>query len=351
MGSVTAAATVAIGGCIVDSGRNEVPKVSYRHRFDRTGFGTAPFDAGVEFGVWESEGIEVDFDISSGSEATVQSVAGGNDEFGNAEIAAVLKLIEKGAPLRILAQETSPMGGVVSLTEADIETWADLEGRTVSRFPWAVTGPLTEAAMRERGADPTAVEWQNVNPGAEMQLLLERRIDAAIVYFPQAVARLDHFGHDTNVLVISDVLNHLGNTVITRRDVLEEDPDTVNKFMQGWYQALQLFVTDIERVIEIHAGKVAEFDEAVQRNTLGWEYASRIDPAVALINGLGWTERSRMQSTLDALTAVDILDQVEPADAYFENRFVEENRILAVETAELYRDVLLEKYDVYPDDV
>ena len=344
-------AAVAGAGCIDIIGGSSSEEVTYRHRFDRSGIGSAGYDAGVELGIWEEEGLSVDFDISSGSEAAAQSVASGADEFANAEVAAVLKLIDEGAPLTIIAQETTPLGGIISLDDTGIETWDDLTGQVVGRFPWGVTGSLGAAAMQQEGVDSTAVEWRNVNPGAHIVLLLEGEIDAAVAYYPQAVARLNHMGHETTVFPLSSVLDHLGNTVVTHDNLVTEDPEIVNQFIRGWLRAHRTFITDPDEVIDIHESIVAEFDEVVERKVLGSVLASRIAPEIDLVHGMGWTPEDRMENTLEVLAGIDLIDDELPEGTTFTNQFIEENQTLAIETAELYRDILTADYDVGPGDV
>lgn len=350
--SLGVAATVgSMPGCIGIVGEEDLPTVSYRHRFDRSGIGSAVYDAGVDFGLWEDEGLEVEFQTSSGSEAAAQSVAAKEDEFANAEIGAVLGLIDNDAPLRIIAQETTPMGGVISLADTEIGTWSDLEGKIVSRFAWAVTGSLAREALRAQGGDPDAVEWRNVDPGAHQSLLIAGEIDAAVAYYPQAVTRLSHEGYETNVLALSDVLNHLGNTVITHEDYLEEHPDQVNAFVRGWLHAHERFISEPDEVIEVHREQVATFDEEVERKVLPSIFASKIDPDVSLDHGMGWTERGRMENTVEVLSDVEILETIEDVGPVYTNRFIEENQDLARETAELYDDILHDEHEIDPDDV
>ena len=326
------------------------PSVRYRHRYKRSGLDAAPNDAGVELGIWEEEGVEVDFVTSSGSQAAVKSVAQGNDEFGNAEISALLRQMQQDSSLRIIGQVIDPMAGIVSVGEAGIEDWTDLEGKVIGRYPFGATGPLAMAAMSKEGGDPDAVETRNMQPGSEEQLLMQGKIDAAVTYFPQAVARLQTNGYETNVLIISDVLENLGVSLFTRKQVIDQQPETVNKFVRGWLRAHKVFATDLDRVIEAYRDNVPQFNEDLARMTVGPIYASRVPPEdVGTSRGKGWTPPEQLRTTQSVFREAGLLEQDLALEEYFTNEYIEGNQELAVETAKAYYDALETNYDIGPN--
>jgi ABC-type nitrate/sulfonate/bicarbonate transport system substrate-binding protein len=351
-----ASAAAAVAGCLGGDGAptnpatESVPSVRYRHRYKRSGLDAAPNDAGVELGIWREEGVDVEFVTSPGSQAAVKSVAQGNDAFGNAEISALLRGMEQDdSSLRIIAQVIDPMAGVVAIDSAGVEGWTDLEGKTVGQYPFGATGPLAMAAMRQQGGDPAQVQTRNMQPGSEEQLLMEGEIDAAVTYFPQAVARLESNGHGTNVLIISDVLDNLGVSLFTRQSVIDEQPETVDSFVRGWLRAHKTFATDLDRVIEAYRDNVPQFDEELARMTVGPIYASRV-PAedIGTTHGKGWTPDDQLQTTHDVFQNAGLLEGSLSLEQYYTNAYIERNRSLAVETAQAYYDAL-ENYDVGPD--
>lgn len=345
-----AAATLTLAGCL-GAGRSEtLDEVSYRYRFSRN-LSSTIIEGNIELGTWEEEGLDVTFGTSSGADAAAQSVANGNDEFAQTGIASAVGLIEKGAPIIVIGQTANPLGGVISLAESGIESWRDLEGKAVGHFPFGIQSDLAMAAFRSEGGDVDEVELRNIQPGSQEVLLMEGEVDAVIAYWPQSVTRLEHRGYEANHLVTSKVLGHLGPSLITHESMVEDEPDLVTKFVRGWLNAHQLFVTDIDELIEIHKEFVEEFDEAVERETLPAIYASRV-PAEDLgrERGKGWTPEAHLQNTLTALEDIDYVDETASPGQYYTNRFIEDNQELAVETAAIYYDAL-EDYDIDPTDV
>ncbi|MEF8826718.1 MAG: ABC transporter substrate-binding protein [Halapricum sp.] len=351
LGSAAIASAASITGCLgVLGGSNEREDVSYRHRFERTGLASAVNDGGIKLGTWESEGLNVEFRESSGSQATVQSVQQGEDEFGNASTAAILQAIEEGGSLTAFGHVIEPMDGVVSLAESDITSWTDLEGKTVGVFPWSIQDGLAEVAMRQNGGDSDTLAFQNVQPGAHNTLLMEGELDANISYWPQSKVRLENKGYGVNTLDISSVLNHLGVCLFTRDELVENDPDLVNKFVRGWMKAHEKFVTDLEAVIDAHREQVVEFDEELERQTLGPIYASRVPPKdIGQEHGKGWIPNEKMENTLSVLDEIDQLSGTLSAGEAYTNEFIEDNKELAVDTASVYYEELENNYEVGPE--
>jgi NitT/TauT family transport system substrate-binding protein len=324
--------------------------VSYRGRFQRVGLAPAVNDAGVELGTWADDGLNVTYVTASGAQAAAKSVASGKDMFGNGGIAAVLQLIESGAPLTVIGQIAGPMGGVVSMADTGIEDWTDLEGKTIGVFPFGSTGPAAKAAMRRKDVDLSTITFQNIQPGAGQKLLLSGKLDGVVRYFPQILTRLEAQGEQARALKTADVLGHLGVTLYTRTKVVEKHPGRVERFVKGWLEAFEPWVTNVDKVIELYEPKaVGEFDPELERKTLPSLYASQAPPKeTGLEHGKGWTPADRLQDTIDIFTEAGMLEgSVKPEDVYT-NEFVERNHDLAVDTAELLYD-RMEDFDVGPD--
>lgn len=347
-----AVAAGGLSGCLGVFGESgeEMPAITYRHRYKRAGIGTGMSDAAVALGAWEDQDLDVSFETSSGSYAAAKSVASGKDMFGNGGVAAPLGLRQQGESLVILGQLYNPMGGVVSPGEHGIETWQDLEGKTVGTFPYGSSGPTAKAAMRRKGVDLSTINFQEIQPGSGYKLLVEGKIDAQVQWVTTVIPRLESNGYDPNVLVTGQVLDHLGVTLYTRREVVEDKPDVVERFVRGWLEAYQIFANRVEKLLEIYKPKAIEgFDEEIARASYP-TYLAGAAPieSIGRQYGKGWIPPVKVDETATIFEEAGLLDgQVSIEDAYT-NEFVNRNRDYAVETAaELYDR--LEDFDVGPD--
>ena len=270
--------------------------------------------------------------------------------FGNAGISTVLGLNQEGADLVVIGQLLDPMGGVVTTGEQGITTWSDLEGKTVGKYPYGSTGPEAKAAMQKEGVDVSAITFQNVQPGNGEQLLFNGNIDAMIKFVPLSKARLLDEGYSPNVLITSHVLDHLGISLYTRREVVEEQPETVESFVRGWLKAYQIFANQIDEVFEIYTPLAVEgFDEEIQREALPEYYAAQVpDPSIGTEYGKGWTDSEKLDRTIETFSDAGLIDGGVDAEAMYTNEFIDDNRELAVETAtEIYDR--LEDFEIGPN--
>ncbi|QSG01859.1 ABC transporter substrate-binding protein [Natranaeroarchaeum sulfidigenes] len=346
LGVAAGASTVSLVGCLDAVGGDDTESASYRHRFERSGLASAVNDGGIALGSWEEENLSVEFRESSGSQAAVQSVNQGEDEFGNADTGAVLQAIEEGADLTMIGHVLEPMDGVVALDDAGISSWSDLEGETVGVFPWSIQGDLVRIAMQRNGADPDGVEFQDVQPGAHNTLLRQGELDANISYWPQSKVRLENEGYDVDTLDIATELNHLGVCLFTRDELVTDRPEFVGRFVRGWLRAHRSFVTDLEAVIDAHREQVVEFDEELERQTLGYIYESRVPTReIGEERGKGWIPAEKMENTRDVLTSIDYIEGEIPIEDTYTNEFIQENTELSTDTAEIYYEELESTYD------
>lgn len=357
LASGVALSAAAVSGCLgsgsgsgdTETDIRKIPEVTYRHRYERT-MSSAVNAYGEKQNVWEKEGLDVDFVVGTGSSATAQAVANGNDEFGNTRIGPIMQLVQKDAPMKVIGQCIGPMAGVLSLAETGITSWEGLEGKTIGRYPWGATGDLAKAAMKRKGVDPSTANWQSIQPGSELQILMEGKIDAVVTYFPQAVIRLQKQGYESNVLVLEDVLQNLGVSLIAREKLIENKPDLVNNFVRGWLKAHQLYVTELDSLIEYHKTHVASFDEEIERATMGALYASRVPPKeIGLEHGKGWTPKDKLEKTQEVYHSAGLLEDTAPIEDYYTNEFIERNQDLAIETAKIYYEELEKNWDIGPN--
>lgn len=346
-GAVTLA---SLCGCTGILGGREKKEVSYRHRYKLEGLSPAANVAGVELGTWESEDLDVTFQESSGSQATVQAVSGGEDDFGNASTAAILQGIEEGASLTAFGHVLEPMSGVVSLEKTGITSWEDLEGKKVGNFPWSISSDLALEALERQGGNPEAVNLVKVQPGSHNTLLMEGEIDANISYWPQSKIRLENNGYEVNALRLDNVLNYLGVSLFTRNEIIENQPETVNKFVRGWLNAQRKFVTDLEAVVDAYSDEVTDLNMELERQTLGALYASRVPTReIGNEHGFGWIPSDKIRNSEDVLGSIGKINGDFKLKNVYTNQFMKNNEKLAKEVADVYYEELQSNWEFGPD--
>src|SRR5690625_921493 len=124
---------------------------------------------GIEHGIFEEHGFDVNYEISSAGAAMLPAVSAGQLDFGVGNPLSVTTAVDQGLDMKIIAgyshslAEGDDVGGVVTRADSDIDTWADLEGKTTAVNALNTLGDLTVMHLAEEdGADPQALEFSEI---------------------------------------------------------------------------------------------------------------------------------------------------------------------------------------------
>lgn len=157
---------------------------------------------GVDKGIFEKHGLDVEFTTSSAGAAMLPAVSTGDLNFAVGNPLSVLTAVDKGLDMKIVTgysnskAEGDDINGVVVRADSGISTFADLAGKTTTVNALKTQGDLTikESAAID-GADPAALKFSEM-PFPDMEAQLERKnVDAIWVpepFLSKALANKDN---------------------------------------------------------------------------------------------------------------------------------------------------------------
>lgn len=135
---------------------------------------------GIEHGIFEEHGFNVEYEVSPAGAAMLPAVSAGQMDFGVGNPLSVVTAVDQGLEMKIVAgysnslEEGEDVAGVVTRADSDIETWADLEGKTTAVNALNTLGDLTVMNLAEQdGADPQALDFSEIS-FPDMPAQLER---------------------------------------------------------------------------------------------------------------------------------------------------------------------------------
>ena len=135
-----------------------------------------PFYYGKDKGYYAAEGIDLTINEGRGSANTVQVVAAGSDTFGLADSSSVILTAAKGADIKSVMSLLNTTGySVVSLTDANIKTPKDLEGKKVAVTAGDPLGSLLQAVCKANNVDCAKIGMVQVDPAAKVVAVLEKK--------------------------------------------------------------------------------------------------------------------------------------------------------------------------------
>jgi NitT/TauT family transport system substrate-binding protein len=202
----------------------------------------APVYIAAEEGYFEDEGLNVKTQVMQNAAAIAPSVINGQLQFGTAAVPPFLGAVQKGLPLKAVANGTSiaadpeqDPSALVAGPGSDVERPRDLEGKTVAvNALSSVVHVTAAAAIKADGGDPAKVTFVAM-PFPDMVPALARgAIDAASLVEPFYARSV---GQGTRVLAhpYSSALSPNGTftVIFTAGPFIETNPEIVRKFARA----------------------------------------------------------------------------------------------------------------------
>lgn len=209
---------------------------------------------GIENGIFEEHGIDVELERSNAGAAMLPAVSSGQLDFAVGNPLSVLTAADEGLDMKIVAgysfslEEGDDIAGVVTKADSDIESYDDLEGQTIAINALRTLGDLTIMAdAEEEGADPAALNFSEM-PFPDMQAQLDAgNTDAIWVPEPFLSASL---ADESNQLVgysFQDAIPGMPTMVtFSSGSFTDENPEVTQDFADAMAESLAASEEDEE---------------------------------------------------------------------------------------------------------
>ncbi len=216
---------------------------------------SAAVQYGIDQGIFEEHGLDVTIETAQGGAAMLPAVSTGQYDFGVGNPLSVLTAATQGVDVRIVSgysfswDEGDDANAVVVRADDGIESWTDLEGKTVATNTLKTQGDLTiNEAVEADGGDPSSVDYIEVPfPDALAQLdggnadavwIPEPFLSAALAE-PEKYSVLGYPNRDALPGIPTMVTFASGGTV-------DDDPELVQQWRDAVTDALEAATEDEE---------------------------------------------------------------------------------------------------------
>jgi NitT/TauT family transport system substrate-binding protein len=200
-----------------------------------------------EHGFFKSHGLRVEIKPGGPEHDAIREVELGRTEFGVASADQIIRAVEKGAPLVVVAQlfQTNPLHWIYRPDRITIEKPTDLKGRTLG----VTFGKNDEIIMRTL-LNQAGIGEEQVNLfGVRLDFtpFYQGKVDLWPVYInSQGVeigARMERSGEKVAFFNPERFgVRFVANSVVTSEKLLKAKPQLVKRFLQallkGWHEAL-----------------------------------------------------------------------------------------------------------------
>lgn len=225
-----------ITGCSnnkTDNGLKEVTMIlDYVPNTNHTGLYVAK-----EKGYFEAEGLKVNIIEPGNNQTSATLVAAKKGEFGVSYQEDVTYALTSEEPLPIKAVAAviqHNTSGFVTAKNKNITSPAQFNNKVFSVWPSPSADAVMKAVMNAAGADYSTLTTVNDEDGSFKSL--ENKVDIKWYYQGWDCIKAKMAGFELNYMPLSDFdqrLNYYTPVIIANNDVLENDPETVRKFMKA----------------------------------------------------------------------------------------------------------------------
>ena len=276
----------------------------------------------AENGYFDAQDLEVDIRHTTTGEH-LPLLMSGDIDFTTVDANNLLeKRADPGLPIvaiALLGQRGQQ--AYVSLTDSGFQSPKDWEGHT---FGYKFTIPPDYLAIiAEEGVDRSKIE--EVSVGFHPRILTEGKVDLLAVFKSNEPNAIRGLGFEVTVFDAADYgVPTLGLTYITRQEILDERPETAERFLRAVMKGIEFANDDanIEQTLDIVMKYAPEEDREHMRFMLTTELADAASPSTDA-NGIGWMTSQQWQAVHDYLIEYEALAGAQDVGAAFTNEFLE----------------------------
>lgn len=291
----------------------------------------AGFAYGKDSGIYDKAGIDLDIRSGNGSSSAHRLVANGDSDFAYGSCGALINLASQGAEITSVAV-IDAMGAeaVILRPDSGVGSVEDLKGKTILTTANAGVNTFFPIVLANAGLTPEDVTITNVPDGALVSSYLQGAggsvgILGGLDDKPAEIRA--NGGDDPVVLPYSDYgVDQVGYCISTRKDLVEENPDLVNRFVDATIEAYKQTEANpdaaVNAIADIVGGTMAEDEGKAQSRavldvTLGLLYSS-----ANADKQLGLNVASDWESMIKLMKEYNDLDASAQASDFYTNEFV-----------------------------
>lgn len=322
--SVLAVATSGCGEAASGSDDQELTSASLRLDYYFNGY-NVPFAAGVAEGFYEDEGIDLSIGEGKSSATTIKTVQSGQDDFGIGGVNTILAAVtNESVPIKSVGTyvQQSPLGFVWH-DGHPVESATDFIGREFFIQPGFSGNALLPLVYENVGVDSSEVTTVTVDPAAGNTKFLQTPNAVSLLFRNGDYLRIKEMDEGAQFTPLSDFdVNILATSLFTNTDLIEEDPELVEKFMRAtersWEWAAENPTKAVEAAMTVFPDAEQEIIQAGFEATLDLTHLSSSEG-----KAFGWVAEEEWENTAEVLYRVDELENEPlPVDVYFTNEFI-----------------------------
>lgn len=301
----------------------EEVEVDYLTSFSTFGRDAYVFVA-MEKGYFEEEGITVNVNPGSGTVDVMRLIAAGQADFGPGDAATlVITVANEGLEVKgVAAVQQETLAAIATTDATGIATPADLEGKTFADSPASTVRILLPFYAEAAGFDASSVQFVAAAPPDLPRLLASGQVDAIGQFVVGRGLIASATGQEPVFFPYSEHLPELyGNMVMARSDMIEEDPEVVERFVRALMRGLEYSIENPEETGQILAARFPEQNPEVAAGEV--EIMAPFVLPGGFTGSIGEVDEDRLSAMITLLQEAGAIEGEVTVDDVFAGGFVE----------------------------
>jgi NitT/TauT family transport system substrate-binding protein len=278
----------------------------------------------IDQGFYREAGLEVEATRGFGGIRTANEIDQGLFDFGYVDALGVILNRNNGGRTRLVGgiNERWPAGLCYVEERHQLLEPKDLVGLTVGGGQNSAVQVSLPLWLERNGVRRDAISLLQLAPSVIGVSLVEGTIDAAECWLGNSVAVFQQTAAEAGLTIdwleYGDFnLDIYGNGIVTSERLIEEQPETVRKFLAATYRGYTWARDNPQGAAAILVKHYPELDPEI---TL--QQVNEIVELMTGWNGLGWLEEAKVARTLEFLAAAYSIDDAMTIDDIYTNEFL-----------------------------
>lgn len=276
-----------------------------------------------DLGYFEDEGLKVNIIEPGDNNTSAALVAAGKGEFGVSYQEDVTYALtgEEPMPIKAIAAVIQHnTSGFAALSDSGIEGPADFEGKVYAGWQSPSEQAVIDAVMTAAGADPSTLTIVGADGSGVAQL--SHGIDLIWEFEGWALTQARMDGMEFNYMPLNTLdsrLDYYTPVIITNNDMIENDPETVQHFMNAVKKGYEYAIDHPEESAELLAEYLPEYDLDFLKESqafLSQEYAKDAE-------SWGVMKDSVWDGYTEFMAENGLIEKTIPASDQYTNEFVQ----------------------------
>jgi NitT/TauT family transport system substrate-binding protein len=253
-------------------------------------------------GYFAAEGLDVVIDQGEGAAATVTRIMSGAYDAGFGDINAGIQAAAErpdDAPVMVYMIYSKAPFALLVKSDSPVRTVKDLAGRKIGGPAGSAALKLIPALAKQNGLDPGKVQFTNMAPNLQEQMLIRGQVDVSAIftatsYMNIVALKLDP-DKDFRWISYADAgLDLYSNGVMVSPKFAREKPDAVKGLVRAINRALKECVTAPDDAIAVLTKAEPLINKDIEKRRLTYVYDTLVATPEAARLGIGDVDDARL---------------------------------------------------------